>query len=81
MEHDEFISKAKSHFAGTVARDATPPSPDDFPHVRVCESVIVSFQSMNKNDQVWVLLDHATGNFIAGWSHIRGDNQGQLHST
>jgi hypothetical protein len=78
MEHEEFISKAKEHFAGTVARDATPPSPEDFPNVRVRESVVVYFQSEDKKNDVWVLLDRATGKFLGGWSRIRGHNQGQI---
>ena len=78
MEHHELIAKAKAHFAGTVARDATPPNPDHFPNVRVRESVIVYFQSEDKKDGVWILLEQATGKFIAGWSHIRGQQQGQI---
>jgi hypothetical protein len=78
VEDHEFISKAQAHFAGTVAHDATPPSPKDFPHVRVRESVIVYFQSEDKKDEVWVLLDRATGKFLSGWSRIRGQSQGQI---
>jgi hypothetical protein len=78
MEHDELISTAKSHFAGTVAHNAIPPRPEDFPNVRVRECVSVYFQSEDKKHGVWVLLDQTSGKFIAGWSNIRGENQGQI---
>ena len=73
------IAKAKTHFANTVARGATPPSPENFPHVRVREAVIVSFHGEDKRDQVWVLMDRADGKFIGGWSRIRGASEGHIH--
>ena len=66
MEEHEYIEKAKSHLAGTVAPNATPPSPEDFPHVRVRETVLVDFESEDRKNRVFVLLDRASGNFVAG---------------
>jgi len=57
MEHDEFIAKAKSHFAGTVARGSPPLSPDDFPRVEVRDTVLVNFVSDDRKHRVFVLLD------------------------
>ena len=78
MEHHELIAKAKSHLAGTVAPEATPPSPDDFPRVRVRETALVHFESEDPKVGAWVLLDRATGDFIAGWSDTRGDIKGRV---
>ena len=69
MEHHEFIAKAKTHFAGTVAAEAIPPSPDDFPVVRVRETELLDFESNNRKHRVFVLLDRATGDFVAGGSN------------
>lgn len=78
MEHHELIAKAKTYFAGTVGRDTAPPSPNDFPNVKIRESAVVYFQSEDKKDGVWVLLDMKTGKFLAGWSHIRGRSEGEI---
>jgi hypothetical protein len=71
MEHDELIARAKSHLAGTVSREATPPNPDDFPTVNVRETALVHFYKADKKTGAWVLLDRANGTFIAGWSNYR----------
>jgi hypothetical protein len=68
MEEHDYIAKAKSHMAGTVAPNATPPSPDDFPRVRVRETVMVDFESEDRKQHVFVLLDRASGAFVAGGS-------------
>jgi len=62
----------------TVAHDAIPPRPEDFPRIRIRECVSVHFQSEDKKDRVWVLLDQSGGKFIAGWSDINGQKQGQI---
>ena len=66
MEEHEYIAKAKSHLAGTVAPNATPPSPDDFPRVRLRETVLVDFESEDRKNHAFVLLDRASGDFVAG---------------
>lgn len=68
MEEHDYITKAKTHLAGTVAPDATPPSPDDLPRVRVRETVLVDFESEDRKNHVFVLLDRASGEFVAGGS-------------
>ena len=78
MEPHDFIAKAKSRFAVTVAPEATPPSPDDFPRVRVRETVLVYFESEDRKNEAVVLLDRATGDAVLGWSHIHGDKQGRV---
>ena len=69
MEEHEYIAKAKSHLKGTVGDDETPPSPDDFPQVSVRETVLVDFKSEDRKRWAFVLLDRATGDFVAGGSH------------
>jgi hypothetical protein len=69
MEKLEYIAMAKSHLRGTVAPDETPPSPDDLPQVSVRETVMVEFASEDRKRHVFVLVDRATGDFIAGGSH------------
>ncbi len=78
MEPHEFIAKAKSKFAVTVAPEANPPSPEDFPRVRVRETVLVYFESEDRKNEAAVLLDRLTGDAVLGWSHIRGDKQGRI---
>ena len=68
MEDHDYLAKAKSHLAGTVAPNATPPSPDDFPRVRVRETVMVDFESEDRKNHLFVLLDQASGDFVAGGS-------------
>ena len=68
MEHREYITKAKTHLAGTVTPNATPPSPDDFPRVRVRETVLVDFESEDRKNHLFVLLDRSSGDFVAGGS-------------
>ena len=69
MEKLDYIAKAKSHLKGTVAPDETPPSPNDLPQVSVRETVLVDFKSEDRKRQVFVLLDRATGDFVAGGSN------------
>src|SRR5438046_9176718 len=57
MENHDYIEKAKSHLAGTVAPHATPPSPDDFPRVRVRETVLVEIGRASCRERVW-LAEH-----------------------
>jgi hypothetical protein len=78
MEPHEFVAKAKSKFAVTVAPEATPPSPSDFPRVRVRETVLVYFESEDRKNEAVVLLDRATGDAVLGWSRIHGDRQGRI---
>jgi hypothetical protein len=66
MEEQDYIAKAKSHLARTVAPNATPPSPDDFPRVRVRETFLVDFESEDRKNRLFVLLDRASGDFVAG---------------
>jgi hypothetical protein len=71
MENHEYIARAKSHFAGTVARDASPPSIDELPRVKVRETVMVSFESDDGKERVFVVLDRATGDFVGGGAMTR----------
>jgi len=71
MENHDYIAKAKSHLAGTVARNQTPPLPEDFPRVRLRETVLVDFETEDRSRQVFVLLDRASGDFVAGGSNAR----------
>ncbi len=66
MEDHELITKAKSHFAGTVASNASVPSPDDYPRVRVRDTAMVCFESDDGKDRLFILLDRATGDFVGG---------------
>ena len=66
MENNEYIERAKSHLSGTVAPGAPPPSPDKFPRVQVREAMLVSFESDDGKDRVFIVLDRSTGNFIGG---------------
>ena len=54
---------------GTVAPDETPPSPDDLPQVSLRETVMVEFATEDRKRHVFVLLDRATGDFLAGGSN------------
>ena len=74
MEEQDYIAKAKSHLGGTVAPNETPPSPEDFPRVRVRETVLVDFESEDRKKQVFVLLERASGNFVAGGSSAGGQS-------
>jgi hypothetical protein len=66
MEKLDYIAMAKSHLKGTVGLDETPPSPDDLPQVSVRETVMVEFASQDQKRHIFVLMDRATGDFIAG---------------
>jgi hypothetical protein len=66
MKEHDYIAMAKTHLAGTVARNATAPSPGDFPRVRVRETVLVDFESEDRKNHLFVLLDRASGDFVAG---------------
>jgi hypothetical protein len=66
MEKLDYIAMVKSHLKGTVGPDETPPSPDDLPQVSVRETVMVEFASEDRKRHVFVLMDRATGDFIAG---------------
>jgi hypothetical protein len=77
MEPHEFVAQAKSKFAVTVAPEATPPSPSDFPRVRDRETVLLYFESEDRKNEAAVLLDRATGDAVLGWSQIDEDKQGR----
>jgi hypothetical protein len=47
------------------------PSPDMFPRVQVRETVMVSFESDDGKDRIFVALDRATGDFIGGGATMR----------
>ena len=78
MEHDQLIQKAKSHLGGTVARETTPPKPNDFTRVSVREAAIVHFEKEDPKTGAWVLLDRTNGAFIAGWSTGLEGTQGSM---
>jgi len=78
MEHDQLIARAKSHLAGTVARETTPPNPDDFPRISVREAAIVHFETPDRKTEAWVLLDRTNGAFLAGWSRGLEGAQGSM---
>ena len=69
METHEYIAKARSHLAGTVAPNETPPSAEQLPRVRVRETVLVDLESEDRKQHAFVLLDRATGDFVAGGSN------------
>ena len=65
MEEHEYIVRAKSHLKGSVGPDETPPSPDDLPQVTVQQTVMVTFMSEDRKRYAFVLMDRATGDFVA----------------
>jgi len=66
MTHNELIAKARAQFSKILPGEAPPLADQDYPRATVRETAMVSFQSENKKEQVFVLLDQATGDFIAG---------------
>src|SRR6266496_270184 len=79
MEHHELIAKARAQF-GKILPDNLPPlSPDDYPRVRVRETAMLDFESENRKDQVFVLLDLATGEFIGGGVTAPGQKQDRFN--
>jgi len=68
MEHPELITKAKEHVGRVEPLDSNPLSAADFPRVRVREVAMVCFESDQRKDRVFILLDRATGDFVTSFA-------------
>jgi hypothetical protein len=72
MEEAEYIAKARSQLSGAVGPNQAAPRPDEFTKVHVRETMLVNFESDSGKKRVFVLLDRATGEFVAAGSNDRG---------
>ena len=64
MTHEQLIAKARQHAA--VFERGMPYSAriSDFDRITVRETVIVRFDSNNRDDHIKIYLDRATGDFV-----------------
>ena len=66
MTHDELIAKARDHLKPFERMGAYPVRSDDYPEVRVRETVVVYFSRKDRDDSMEVCLDSESGEFVAG---------------